>query len=187
MQCERCGAPRENDASACARCGNKFPPLSSCEDAGIPSIDSFGENSRAEKTPSHGNSSAQESASAQVDASSHVDSSDTIEPVFNPVAAAVNPAAQDPALDAVDPAATTETPAATPVASPAATPAVAPVASSSPQTKGFVSGAQNSSGASFLPQRKIAVLPLLVQLLWWFLLLRLICSIIFQALLVLTM
>lgn len=138
MQCERCGAPREENASVCVRCGNKFPQPSSCEDASIPSIDSFGESPHAEQTSSHGNSFVQEAASAQVDASSHVDSSDTIEPVFNPTVAS-----------AVDPAATTVNPTAAPVASP-----VSPVASPSPQANGSVPGAQNSHATSFFASKK---------------------------------
>ena len=142
MQCERCGAPREDNASVCMRCGNKFPQTTSSEDAGIPSIDSFGESPHAEQTSSHGNSFVQEAASAQVDASSHVDSSDTIEPVFNPTVAS-----------AVDPAATTVNPTATPAAAPVASP-VSPVASPSPQANGSVPGAQNSHATSFFASKK---------------------------------
>lgn len=157
MQCERCGAPREDNASVCMRCGNKFPQPTSSEDAGIPSIDSFGDNSRSNQVTPHVDPSAQEVAPLQADASSHIDSADAIEPVFNPVAGAV------------DPAATTVNPAATPVVSPVATPAaspVSPVASPSPQARGSVPGAQNSHATSFLLQRKNATLPLSAQLLW---------------------
>lgn len=142
MQCERCGAPREDNASVCMRCGNKFPQTTSSEDAGIPSIDSFGESPHAEQTSSHGNSFVQEVAPAQVDASSHIDSADAIEPVFNPKVAS-----------AVDSAATTVNPAATPAAAPVASP-VSPVASPSPQANGSVPGAQNSHATSFFASKK---------------------------------
>ena len=142
MQCERCGAPREDNASVCMRCGNKFPQTTSSEDAGIPSIDSFGESPHAEQTSSHGNSFVQEVAPAQVDASSHRDSADAIEPVFNPKVAS-----------AVDSAATTVNPAATPAAAPVASP-VSPVASPSPQANGSVPGAQNSHATSFFASKK---------------------------------
>lgn len=139
MQCERCGAPREDNASVCVRCGNKFPQPSSCEDASIPSIDSFGDNSRPNQVTPHVDPSAQEVAPAQVDASSHMDSADAIEPVFNPkVASAVNPVA------------TTVNPAATSAAAPVAT----PVASPSPQANGSVPGAQNSHATSFFASKK---------------------------------
>ena len=145
MQCERCGAPREDNASVCVRCGNKFPQPTSSEDAGIPSIDSFGDNSRSNQVTPHVDPSAQEVAPVQAGASSHIDSADAIEPVFNPVAGAV------------DPAATTVNPAATPVVSPVATPAaspVSPVASPSPQARGSVPGAQNSHATSFFASKK---------------------------------
>lgn len=64
MQCERCGAPREDNASVCMRCGNKFPQPTSSEDAGIPSIDSFGDNSRPNQVTPHVDPSAQEVAPA---------------------------------------------------------------------------------------------------------------------------
>lgn len=139
MQCERCGAPREDNASVCVRCGNKFPQPSSCEDASIPSIDSFGDNSRPNQVTPHVDPSAQEVAPAQVDASSHMDSADAIEPVFNPTIAS-----------AVNPVATTVNPAATPAAAPVAT----PVASPSPQARGSVPGAQNSHATSFFASKK---------------------------------
>lgn len=142
MQCERCGAPREDNASVCVRCGNKFPQPSSCEDASIPSIDSFGDNSRPNQVTPHVDPSAQEVAPAQVDASSHIDSADAIEPVFNPKVAS-----------AVDSAATTVNPAATPAAAPVASP-VSPVASPSPQARGSVPGAQNSHATSFFASKK---------------------------------
>ena len=142
MQCERCGAPREDNASVCVRCGNKFPQPSSCEDASIPSIDSFGDNSRPNQVTPHVDPSAQEVAPAQVDASSHMDSADAIEPVFNPKVAS-----------AVDSAATTVNPAATPAAAPVASP-VSPVASPSPQANGSVPGAQNSHATSFFASKK---------------------------------
>lgn len=142
MQCERCGAPREDNASVCVRCGNKFPQPSSCEDASIPSIDSFGDNSRPNQVTPHVDPSAQEVAPAQVDASSHMDSADAIEPVFNPTVAS-----------AVDPAATTVNPAATPAAAAVASP-VSPVASPSPQANGSVPGAQNSHATSFFASKK---------------------------------
>lgn len=145
MQCERCGAPREDNASVCVRCGNKFPQPTSSEDADIPSIDSFGDNSRPNQVTPHVDPSAQEVAPLQADASSHIDSADAIEPVFNPVAGAV------------DPAATTVNPAATPVVSPVATPAaspVSPVVSPSPQASGSVSGTQNSHATSFFASKK---------------------------------
>lgn len=148
MQCERCGAPREDNASVCVRCGNKFPQPTSSEDAGIPSIDSFGDNSRSNQVTPHVDPSAQEVAPVQAGASSHIDSADAIEPVFNPTVAS-----------AVDPAATTVNPAATPAAAAVASP-VSPVASPSPQANGSVPGAQNSHATSFLLQRKIATLPL---------------------------
>lgn len=145
MQCERCGAPREDNASVCVRCGNKFPQPTSSEDAGIPSIDSFGDNSRSNQVTPHVDPSAQEVAPVQAGASSHIDSADAIEPVFNPVAGTV------------DPAATTVNPAATPVVSPVATPAaspVSPVVSPSPQASGSVSGTQNSHVTSFFASKK---------------------------------
>lgn len=145
MQCERCGAPREDNASVCMRCGNKFPQPTSSEDAGIPSIDSFGDNSHSNQVTPHVDPSAQEVAPVQAGASSHIDSADAIEPVFNPVAGAV------------DPAATTVNPAATPVVSPVATPAaspVSPVVSPSPQANGSVPGAQNSHATSFFASKK---------------------------------
>lgn len=145
MQCERCGAPREDNASVCVRCGNKFPQPTSSEDAGIPSIDSFGDNSRSNQVTPHVDPSAQEVAPVQAGASSHIDSADAIEPVFNPVAGTV------------DPAATTVNPAATSVVSPVATPAaspVSPVASPSPQANGSVPGAQNSHATSFFASKK---------------------------------
>lgn len=145
MQCERCGAPREDNASVCVRCGNKFPQPTSSEDAGIPSIDSFGDNSRSNQVTPHVDPSAQEVAPVQAGASSHIDSADAIEPVFNPVAGTV------------DPAATTVNPAATPVVSPVATPAaspVSPVVSPSPQASGSVSGTQNSHATSFFASKK---------------------------------
>ena len=145
MQCERCGAPREDNASVCVRCGNKFPQPTSSEDAGIPSIDSFGDNSHSNQVTPHVDPSAQEVAPVQAGASSHIDSADAIEPVFNPVAGAV------------DPAATTVNPAATPVVSPVATPAaspVSPVVSPSPQASGSVSGTQNSHATSFFASKK---------------------------------
>lgn len=145
MQCERCGAPREDNASVCVRCGNKFPQPTSSEDAGIPSIDSFGDNSRSNQVTPHVDPSAQEVAPVQAGASSHIDSADAIEPVFNPVAGTV------------DPAATTVNPAATPVVSPVATPAassVSPVVSPSPQANGSVPGAQNSHATSFFASKK---------------------------------
>ncbi len=139
MQCERCGAPREDNAGVCARCGNKFPQPTSVDDADIPSIDSFCDNSRPNQVTPHFDLSAQEVVPVQVDASSHIDSADAIEPVFNPTVAS-----------AVDPAATTEAPAATPVA----TPAASPVASSSPQANGSVPGAQNPHATSFFASKK---------------------------------
>lgn len=142
MQCERCGAPREDNASVCVRCGNKFPQPSSCEDAGIPSIDSFGDNSRSNQVTPHVDPSAQEVAPVQAGASSHIDSADAIEPVFNPTVAS-----------AVDPAATTVNPAATPAAAAVASP-VSPVASPSPQANGSVPGAQNSHATSFFASKK---------------------------------
>lgn len=145
MQCERCGAPREDNASVCVRCGNKFPQPTSSEDAGILSIDSFGDNSRSNQVTPHVDPSAQEVAPVQAGASSHIDSADAIEPVFNPVAGTV------------DPAATTVNPAATPVVSPVATPAassVSPVVSPSPQANGSVPGAQNSHATSFFASKK---------------------------------
>ena len=147
MQCERCGAPREDNTSVCARCGNKFPQPTSSEDACIPSIDSFGDNSRSNQVTPHVDPFAQEVAPVQVDPSSYVDSADAIEPVFNPTVAS-----------AVDPAATSAAPAATPVVTPAVTPAATPVASPvsspSPQANGSVPGAQNSHAASFFASKK---------------------------------
>lgn len=142
MQCERCGAPREDNASVCMRCGNKFPQPTSSEDAGIPSIDSFGDNSRPNQVTPHVDPSAQEVVPAQVGASSHMDSADAIEPVFNPTIAS-----------AVNPVATTVNPAATPAAAPVASP-VSPVASPSPQARGSVPGAQNSHATSFFASKK---------------------------------
>lgn len=142
MQCERCGAPREDNASVCVRCGNKFPQPTSSEDAGIPSIDSFGDNSRSNQVTPHVDPSAQEVAPVQAGASSHIDSADAIEPVFNPTVAS-----------AVDPAATTVNPAATPAAAAVASP-VSPVASPSPQANGSVPGAQNSHATSFFASKK---------------------------------
>lgn len=142
MQCERCGAPREDNASVCVRCGNKFPQPSSCEDASIPSIDSFGDNSRPNQVTPHVDPSAQEVAPAQAGASSHIDSADAIEPVFNPTISS-----------AVNPVATTVNPVATPAAAPVASP-VSPVASPSPQANGSVPGAQNSHATSFFASKK---------------------------------
>ena len=142
MQCERCGAPREDNASVCVRCGNKFPQPSSCEDASIPSIDSFGDNSRPNQVTPHVDPSAQEVAPVQAGAPSHIDSADAIEPVFNPTIAS-----------AVNPVATTVNPAATPAAAPVASP-VSPVASPSPQASGSVSGTQNSHATSFFASKK---------------------------------
>ena len=147
MQCERCGAPREDNTSVCARCGNKFPQPTSSEDACIPSIDSFGDNSRSNQVTPHVDPFAQEVAPVQVDPSFHVDSADAIEPVFNPMVAS-----------AVDPAATSAAPAATPVVTPAVTPAATPVASTvsspSPQANGSGPGAQNSHATSFFASKK---------------------------------
>lgn len=154
MQCERCGAPREDNERVCARCGNELPQPS-VEDTSIPSIDTFGVEPQVEQKPLQERVSAQKDTSAQegvptsdntsADApaedlpspeggSTDADASDMVEPVFNPV---VTP---------------TQDSSATTVA-PVVTSAVTPGATVSPQMSGSVTAGQNTNATSFFASK----------------------------------
>ncbi|WP_311439173.1 zinc ribbon domain-containing protein [Fannyhessea vaginae] len=151
MQCERCGAPREDDARVCARCGNEFSQPS-VEDTSIPSIDTFGVEPQVEQKPLQERVSAQKNAPAQegtptsdntttdvpADASpsseggfTDADMADIVEPVFNPV---ITPT-QDSAVTTV-------------------APVVTPHVTASPQMSASVPEGQNTNAKSFFASKK---------------------------------
>lgn len=151
MQCERCGAPREDDARVCARCGNEFSQPS-VEDASIPSIDTFGVEPQVEQGSLQERVSAQKDTPAQEGVptsdntctnavaadsaspeggSTDADASDMVEPVFNPVIAPT----QDSAVTTVAPVVTSHVAA-------------------SPQMSGSVPEGQNTNATSFFASKK---------------------------------
>ena len=151
MQCERCGAPREDNERVCARCGNEFLQPS-VEDTGIPSIDTFGVEPQVEQKPLQERVSAQKDTFAQegvptsdntsADApaetlpspeggSTDADSADMVEPVFNPV---ITPT-QDSAVTTVAPVVTS-------------------YVATSPQMSGSVPEGQNTNAKSFFSSKK---------------------------------
>lgn len=156
MQCERCGAPREEGTRVCARCGNEFSQPA-VENTSIPSIDSVGVEPQAEQASLAECVAAQKDIPVQEDvptsdntstsAVADVPSSDggsadagagadaMVEPVFNPV---VTPTQDSSATTVV----------------PVVKSAVTPGATVSPQMSGSVTAGQNTNATSFFASKK---------------------------------